>query len=379
MKSYSACLVLVALIGCGGGREDDSAPTGTDSFQLPRLSSGTHVSMIRGFNPPDPELDQQIDLYWQEARNAGLRSARIQIDWADLETEPGVYDEPRLIRELQRADLQGLELLAGVYALDTEGPVLPDDLQEAVLAGARLDASPVSERWEGFLRWLLPVLDRHQVWGLLVANEPDSWIVDEGDRPASEIAAFYAVANRVADEIAPEIAVGATHTSFVRTNPERFHTASLQELDFASYNYYPLDPLLFSVGSDATSVRTALDRYKEVSAGKPFMIQELGASAGWSDEPSPMGATVAQQTEFYRASLEYALQEPQLRAVFAFQLIDWSEAAYGIFREVLEAEGLPEDFLDRHDEYLGTLGLVDITGNPRPAWTEFLDAVRASR
>ncbi|MEM6791548.1 MAG: hypothetical protein AAF928_01390 [Myxococcota bacterium] len=369
------------LLGCSDDAPsgDPSPPSGDAApFSLPRLEPGTHVSMIRGFNPPDADLDPLLDAFWQDARDAGMRSGRIQIDWADLETAPGVYDEARLVEALERADLRDLQILAGVYALDTEGPVLPDDLQAAVLGGTRLDDPEVAERWEDFLRWLLPVLDRYDVWGLLITNEPDSWIVDEGDRPAEEVAAFYAQANRIADAVTPEIVVGATHTSFVRTNPERFHTDTLREIDFASYNYYPLDPLLFSVGSDADAVRDALDRYLEVSDGKPVVIQELGASAGWPDRPSDMGATVEQQLTFYRTSLDVAQRNDQLRAVYAFQLVDWSAETYGIFRDILAAEGTPPDFLDRNDEYLGTLGLIDITGTPRPAWPVFLDAVRAT-
>ncbi|MEL6545682.1 MAG: hypothetical protein AAFQ82_13705 [Myxococcota bacterium] len=378
MRTRCAWCLFAMLVGCGASNESPDPSVTESTFSIPRLSAGTHVSMIRGFNLPDPDLDPVLDQYWRTALDAGMSAGRIQIDWADLETAPGVYEEQRLVNELERSDLRGLELLAGVYALDTEGPVLPDDLQERVLDGERLDSAVVGARWESFLRWMMPVLDRHRVWGLLVANEPDSWIVDEGNRPAEEIAAFYAAANRVADELAPEIVVGATHTSFVRTNPERFHNATLRELDFASYNYYPLDAQLRSAGSDRASIRSSLDRFRELSDGKPFMIQELGASAGWSDRPSPMGASVAQQTEFYRASLEYALREPQLRAVFAFQLVDWSEELYGIFTEIFEAEGLPEDFIARHDEYLGTLGLVDLDGNSRPAWNEFLSAIETS-
>ncbi|MEL6543746.1 MAG: hypothetical protein AAFQ82_03915, partial [Myxococcota bacterium] len=181
------------------------------------------------------------------------------------------------------------------------------------------------------------------------------------------------------------LAVSATHTKSEATvTPEKFHAATMRELDFASFNYYA-GTIDFTTtgnptgdtGTGRAAVLKAFEELQAASDGKQFIVQELGAPAGYTDQPSTIGASPETQREFYENAIAVAGELDRARAVYSFQLVDWSEFLLDGQRALLE--GVDSGFVEAYIESLGTIGLVTEAGEERPAWQEFLDGVRDQR
>ena len=54
---------------------------------------------------------------------------RLQIDWPELEPAPGTFNQTLLEEELAKMNNQGLQTFLLISAYDSDGPVIPSDLQ----------------------------------------------------------------------------------------------------------------------------------------------------------------------------------------------------------------------------------------------------------
>ncbi|MEL6547283.1 MAG: hypothetical protein AAFQ82_21845, partial [Myxococcota bacterium] len=329
-----------------------------------------------GFDAYPTRVAVRVESRWQEAIDAGMDVGRIQLDWRDLEPKPNEFDEDELREQLRGLHTQGLRPLVGLYAVDSEGIVLPPDLQEEVSGGLRLDSPRVRNRHNALLDRVVPILEEFDAWGILLTNEPDAWVDDES-RAADELAGFYRNARERIRERSELLAVSATHTIGILDTPERFHAAAIQELDFGSYNYYPLTAELFALELSVDAIKDTLQELVDASLGKDIILQELGAPSGL-DGTSPMGASVALQRDFIERSLRACRDNDRVRAAFVFQLIDWTPRSIAALTPELEGE-VPTDFLERFEEWFLTIGMLDRRGRPRPAWSVFLNALEQER
>ncbi|MEM8616911.1 MAG: hypothetical protein AAGF20_08240 [Pseudomonadota bacterium] len=401
MQTRLATSVLAAsicLTACSGGNGSSSnvspppppPPVARDA--IPRLPAGPHVGTIIGFDQltsSGPNREAVAQALIADARAAGATVGRAQIDWAELETAPGVYDEPALRDALSAAKVLGPFVFVTLSTLDTDALTVPSDLLEdgRLRDGRTLSSPAILARFRAFLDWLTPILAEEEVWGLSLGNEVDVAISDGFDPPASSLTFFQAGFDRVR-AVDPQMAVTVTLTiSAPRTLPD-FSDSLIADMDVVTFNYYCLDEQLL-VTRESRWDADIRDMKRE-AGNKPIFIQELGCPVGYGDDgagapvrpANGLMGTADIQATFFEDMMQRFADDEQLRAATVFQLLDWSPALARSFSDPLRAVG--EDLsADRLEEWLATVGLcrwADATCRPAfQVWLDGLEKVRAAR
>jgi len=352
---------------------------------MPLLPEGTHLTMMTSFEPLPHDLQQDVDARWQSAVNAGMQTARIQLDWASLDLGGGVIDDTPLRDQLQTMQAQGLSPYVGIYAIDSDGLVVPDDLTDETSAtglvdGRDMDDPLVLGRYLAVLDEVVPLIVDHGGYVLSIANEPEGF-VEDNPGTSNAINSFYAAAIDHVHALASDLAVTITMTSAVLEEPPVFFDAVVEMSDVVSYNYYCLDLTVdgadshFSLrGPVEQRVPEDFDTLVTAADDKEVIFHELGCPAGW--DPSIIGTDEATQTAFFETAFTELYARPKVRAAVVFLLVDWSEQLFDDFyRTPLEADGLPPVFIDSFEEWLTTSGMITFEGVERPSWPAFLDSV----
>ena len=127
---------LIGLLFCLGscstdGNDNEQETTAIHQAEkLPLLKRSNSIGIIRGFNPTNPPATiDSINTRWQEALASGMRVGRLQIDWPELEPQKSTFDTEILENQLTEAMDNGLQSFLLISAYDSEGPVLPTDLE----------------------------------------------------------------------------------------------------------------------------------------------------------------------------------------------------------------------------------------------------------
>lgn len=390
--SLLLCCVLVAC-GGGGGSTSSNAPSPPPQTMpaepepaiIPRLSDGNHLGLIVGFEALSEAQQVRTDALLEANLAAGSEITRAQIDWAELEPAPGVYDRSVLLGALDDATRLGQQPFLTLSTLDTGGLTFPDDLldDDGNLAEDRSLSDPlIIERLETFLAWLVPELAAYDVWGLAIANE-SSTLFEVFDQ--SEITAFLQAGIAAVNELDENLAVTVTFVGDTQSGSpvERFVADLVSDLDIVSFNYYCLSEELLATDRDRWE--SDFSTLEARAAGKPIFFQELGCPAGWSDtggdtqdRPETLNASANLQAEFFSYALAEITGREAFRAATVFQLYDWSpELVDSFVTSLFDPEEPGNDLLiDRLSEWLGSTGLCRwADGSCRGSWEIYLDGV----
>lgn len=313
-----------------------------------------------------------------------MQTARIQLDWGDLDLGEGRFDEAELREALESNQAQGLSSYVGIYAIDTEGLVVPVDLVDVDsptgLAGSRsLNHPDVLARYRAVLDWAVPMIVRHGGYALSIANEPEGYVED---RPSEDhpVRDFYRAAIDHAQSLDNDLATTVTFTSAVLFDKPSFFDEVVEMVDVVSYNYYCVD-----TGREQYSIRRPVeetvvrdfDVLVDEAKAKEVVLHELGCPAGWTDRPALLGSDEETQRRFFRKAFSELQTRPSIRVAVVFQMVDWSEALFdSLYRAPLESEGLPPRFVDSFEEWLTTSGFLTFEGQERKSWQTFLDSLR---
>ena len=381
------------VVGCSGGGGGSGAPEpalpappeAPISANIPRLSEGKHLGLIVGFDQLSTEQQQLTETLLEANVAAGASISRAQLDWAELEPVPGVYDQAILLAALDEATRFGQQPFLTLTTVDTGGLTLPADLltEEGRLAnGLPLDAPAVLERLESFLEWLVPELSAYDIWGLAIANESSTVFETIG---RAEITRFLQAAADIVHQLDSDLAVTVAFVGDTQRGSavEAFVTDLLPSLDLVSFNYYCLSEAL--VTTDQARWQSDISVLVARAAGKPVFFQELGCPAGWADtagteqdRPATINATPALQSAFFRFMLDQIAEDATIRAATVFQLYDWSPELVQVFVEPFRNADEPgnELAIDRLSEWLGSVGMCRwADGSCRDAWDTYLEAV----
>lgn len=363
--------------------------------QISRLPAGPHMGMIRGFDDLRPGQDgidrlARADELRAAAIDAGMTIGRVQIDWRDLELAPGVYDAETLTEALEYAGRDGQFVFVTLSSIDTNELTLPDYLSDEngqVVDGRRLSDPEINQPYLAFLDWFVPVLGKHQVWGLALSNEVDA-AINDGIVTSSDALAHLLAGARRTRMLDPKIAVTVTLTGDANRHNPDFTGALLADLDIVSFNTYCLSDYL-TVNSPR-DWQDVLTRWKATAGTKQIFIQELGCPIGYgADQRGPnagrengINGSAQIQAVFFAFYLSEFARDPQLRAATVFQLYDWSPQLAGLYEPALAAAGEPLAGA-RLTEWLATVGLCRWSDTScGPAWDAFLTglaAIKASR
>lgn len=96
-------------------------------------------------------------------------------------------------------------------------------------------------------------------------------------------------------------------------------------------------------------------------------------STGYGNANSTDGSSDAKQATFYTSAFEVFAATPTVRVACVFKLDEWSTSQCAAFEQYYNVT--EPSFL----EYLCTLGLLDTSASPKPAFEVVLEAVQAIR
>lgn len=383
----SPLLILLMLVAACGGEDTPALPTESVTAplappapimapSLPRLSAGPHLGMITGFDPLDRSRELVAQARFAEARSAGASIGRIQIDWSELETAPGVFDEAALDQAFADPVLSGMNLIVLISTLDSDGLTLPDYLTEGerLRDGLTLASPEVSDAFLDFLTWLAPRLEQRNVWLVSIGNEVLGPIED-GLASEADAVTFYSAAFDQWNDQVPDIGITLTFTLSAPFGIPALFEAVRSRSDIATFNYYCLTSELTVTGE--AQWQADLADMKASAGDREIFLQELGCPVGYSPQggETQIGGSIDTQIAFFAFFGEQIANDPQLRAATLFQLFDWSPELAASFSQPLRDAG-EVLIADRLEEWLATVGLVrwsDVQN--RPAWDIWLTQV----
>ncbi|KAA3648029.1 MAG: hypothetical protein DWQ07_03285 [Chloroflexi bacterium] len=172
------------------------------------------------------------------AREAGLQTVSLSLQWDEIETAPGVYaPEPNF---LEIANLyypnQNIPLDLMIGAIDTNNLRLPDDLRDK-----SFDDPEVVERYKALLDYVFSQLPETEVNSLAVGNEINAWL---GDDPGKwkEYTIFYEAIVKYMHANWPDVPVGSkVMYSAMAGDLEPLVTSLNTSSDIIMVTYYPLN------------------------------------------------------------------------------------------------------------------------------------------
>ncbi len=355
---------------------------GIFTSDLPLLSLGKHLSLIKGFNRTHPQVtSESMDEKWAEVLSKGMKVGRIQLDWAELEPQPNQYNKQLLEEKLLEMEADGLQSFVMLSTIDSEEFTIPLDLTDNTSStflanNMQFDDPIILARFRKLLDWVVPMIVSHKGWVLAVGNEPGNLLTDFPSTAPSFVN-FLRNSREHAHLIDANLAITMTLAYSNVELGQPFHTDFLAESDVASFNYYAFNTNLF-FDNAKTTVNQEIDDMLALAGKKQLILQELGAAAGFENQTSPMGASLTGQQEFFKTVFAKMENEPRFRAAVIFQLVDWEPALIDEFyTQPLIEEGLASlDFIHRFAESLETTGLIRYEdGSSRPVWLTVLNQI----
>ncbi len=350
------------------------------NHELPLLPKGQHLGYIEGFNPDNPpKLRMVMDEAFQESLKNGMKVARVQMDWPDVEPTQGTYKKEELTKRLQRYHTKGLALYLLLCTADTEGLNYPEDLLAKggkTLAGNMDPDNPVIvQRYKTMLDWAIPIARKHGVYCISVGNEPDARHKDNPTFMAHFIK-FVASVRDYAHTIDPDIAITYTSTCDPALDPGRTYGKDIADaVDIVSFNFYGFGK---RGGLDLKATEETFRGMIGLSKGKPILIQELGCSS--IQNPDRKWQFHASSPDLQRQFFEWAFKiirsTQQIRAAHVFQLVEHSPSIDKFYRDEF-GSGMPKEWTRNLCDWLKGLGLISFeTAEKKPAWNEFLKGLR---
>lgn len=363
-------MVAVLSLGIPTAAQDDTSPA-----ELPLLREGWHLGTTFYGSGDMPQEAALADVMAQAA-DQGMTAFTFYVDWALLEPEPGVYDLRNVEASLAWLQELGIQPLLNVSFIDIEDLTLPADLLNeegtALVDGLTFDDPQVVARLTGLLDELVPLLLAHDGFLLLLGNEVDAHFASFPTADYAAYARLIDLAREHTHRIAPDLAVGVTLTGTEVLAEGEVFQALRPVTDIIPFNFYPIawEGLDWFTLMEPGEVRATLARFTEIYGDSPIVIQELGCPSGAANRSSPQA-----QAACFRVLFEALRDTPSVRYVTIFTLFDWDERTCDTVVELFNItdEELPGVFLERWEDYLCTLGLLDADYAPKPAWEVFLE------
>lgn len=332
---------------------------------LPLLSSGTHVGII--YSPSDPAAKEVLDAAFGETLAAGADVYELSSSWADLEPSPGEINIETLKPYLDILKSLNIKPYLALKTIDTVTLNLPSDLADGELKdGRHFNDHLILDRFHHLMDALVPLLVESGTFFISVGNEVDSWLAVHPDEVQPYIE-FVASTRDYIHSIEPRMGVGATITYGGIAAGLDFIPDLLAVSDAAAFTYYPLNPD-FTV-RDPSTAADDLALMVKVAGDLPILFQEIGYPSGYLPTPSN-NSSPEKQSRFFAEFFAAVERYPQIRFISVLHLSDWSEDECDFFAGYYGSDAAA------FKEYLCSLGLWTVDGQPKPAYQTFLDALK---
>jgi hypothetical protein len=289
----------------------------------------------------------------QKVVSAGARMMRYTARWSDIETGPGVYSLTALQNSISYATMNHLSLAVTLRTIDSTQIAVPVDL-----AGRALDDPTVVSRFQAMLRAVAAKFNSSVKW-VQLGNEVNIYLSQDPSATSSFLSLYNAGASTL-KSLNTSISVGVTFSYSAYWYDDTVFTAVSPVCDHIAFTHYPVRPE-FTV-YDPGIAKNEFGEMIAAANGKPLILTEIGYPSS-----STIGAsTDAQQTYF--SDVFDALQTlgGYISAANFFQLSDMPTATVNSLVQYYGGSNAAA-----FGAYLGTLGVVDVTGADKPAWNTF--------
>jgi hypothetical protein len=352
MKTYLSFILLIILFASCIKTEIEIDTLAED---LPLLSGNQKIGIIKGFyNPPTDVVNDSIQARWDEAVQAGMSVSRLQIDWPDLEPSPNQYNKSVLEEDLIDMKNQGLQTFLLISAYDSEGPVVPSDLD-----GIDFDDEELINRYKKLMDWVIPMLVEHNGYLISITNEADNSF-EENPNLHSQIKTFATEVRTHIHGINENVAVTITFAAGNMDAYENEITKILEVCDVACWNFYGSKPNVSSPYSSVLTETEIIEKMQKIvkaSGDKNIVFQELGLHSG----DTYLDSSEEKQRKFFEVFFSQMKTESQIKAAYIWQMVDWDAELAQAYSQPLIDEGIDPDFVNEFMETLSTIGLVKHT------------------
>lgn len=360
----------------------------TQIHELPLLPKGQHLSYFEGYNPDNPaKLRRIMDEAFQESLQNGMKVARVEINWSDVEPTKGAYNKQELIDRLQFYHSRDLSIYLLLGTTDTYGLNYPRDLLtsegDALANDMQPDDPVIVERYSKMLDWAMPIAREHGVYCISVGNEPDMYHEDDSAFVPHFIK-FVTAIRTYAHTIDPDIAITYTSTCDPILHSDRKYSEDIADsVDILCFNFHGFGKSnLFGLGKgqfDRKETDKIFDKMIELSKGKPIQIQKLSYSSIRNPDANWMfhDSSEAMQNSFFHWAFEKIRATEQVRVVYVFQLAEHSYSIDRLYFDIFAAVGIPDNWSRDLCDWLKGTGMIKFdSAKKKPAWDEFLKGLR---
>jgi hypothetical protein len=322
----------------------------TPTARAPRPGLGLSVEFEKS---PTAEVERRV---LEEIRPTGVNLFVLTLSWSQAEPSPRKYRVEAVTRSARILRQSGATVHLDLPLVSGRRRDVPADL-----ARTAFDDPKLSVRLGQLLESLEPALA--DVATISLGYEADAYFADKAD----ELKAYRRLFDGAVEflgKIAPRLAVGVTTAAPGESASPEVAAELHQRSPVLFYLYAPFarDKLFWHRPPE--SLETDWKRLLEGAHGRPIAFSEVGYSSAAEN-----GSTPQMQADFVRRFRRFLASADGRRLLFA-RYATWRDPAPA------RAEANATDAARRRMSFFANRGLKAADGTPKPAWKEWLRAVR---
>jgi hypothetical protein len=358
-------IVIIVVAVYGLTTESENGPT-------PQQIRNEKLGLV--INTPTPEITfQSLSDTYSKASSSGIGRSNVYMFWNVIEPEKDQYNwnQYDILMTLNKQNNLKVTLYFSIINGKTLGP-FPDWIGKPSLVS-------ISE--DSLVKVLDDVLTRYNIVDtLIISGETDAQFrYNENNIPVYE-KLFNDVYEKLKQKH-PNIKIGNVFSLHGVLNKNLEHIVEELDLgDFVGFTYFPVNSLN-EINKNPVEARVDLEKIFEIVPNNNVAIFEIS----WSTDDF-VGGNRTNQQNFMKTTFDfYQENESKLEFVTWYRLYDKPEGTCQVDPESVEAQisiggnstlGSSEFVIERLEHYICSAGLLDVDGNPKPAWNEFTKQVQ---
>ena len=335
---------------------------------LPNTSNNEKIGLV--INSPSSSVSmQQVDKIFSDASSTGIGRSNVYLFWNIIEPERGEFDwsQSDLVMGLNEKNNLKVTLFFSIINGDTLGP-FPNWVGKPSLNSIGEDR---------LVNVLDEILSRyHIIDSVVIAGETESQFrYYEQNIPVYE--ELFSEIYEQLKEKHPDAKIGNSFALHHVLNKDLGHIVhDLAMGDFVAFSYSPVDSLN-DIVKTPDEAKEDLEKVFEIISDKKIGFFEIS----WSTSDFIAGNPESQR-KFLEKSFEfYSENESKLEFFTWYRQYDRPEGTCVSELQKIGDEkisvgggsglGSSEHVIERLNHYVCNAGLIDVNGNPKPAWNEF--------
>ena len=259
----------ICLSGCGGGSGGTTPAAVTPVVPVNVSQKGNRILSIDLSEAEDADYDAAF----ATATSTGMQATGLPLNWSDLETAVGVYDNTYLAIANSYYPPKNIAISLSLRTINTNKKEVPTDLSTK-----GFDDPEMIDRFKKLLDFVFSEIPNLELNSLSIGNEIDAYLGMDKIKWA-QYRTFYEAVSAYARSKRANLKIGAkaTYAGITGTMSDE-HIALNKFSDIIMTTYYPLnsDFTVKQPGVISNEFKTLIDLYP----AKPIYFMELGYPSG---------------------------------------------------------------------------------------------------